>query len=142
MKYPLVKKIFSEEETAALAVEFAKELTAGGVAVLNGNLGTGKTFFIKKAAGVFRIENVSSPTFTLVNEYTGRLKIYHFDFYRINKIEELYDIGINDYLADTDSIIFIEWGGLFPGVLPHKRIEIDITLNEDFSRTFKFSKHE
>lgn len=141
MKYPLEKKVFSEEETAELAFEFAKELNSGDVVILNGNLGAGKTFFIKKAAFSFGIENVSSPTFALVNEYTGKIKIYHFDFYRINKIEELYDIGINDYLADNESIIFIEWGNLFPDVLPHKRIEININLNEDFSRTFNFTKH-
>ncbi len=141
MNYPFQRKVFSEEETAELAFEFTKELNAGDVIVLNGNLGAGKTFFIKKAALSFGIENVSSPTFALVNEYKGSKKLYHFDFYRINKIGELYDIGINDYLADNESILFIEWGNLFPDVLPHKRIEINIILNEDFSRTFNFTKH-
>ena len=142
MNYPLIKKIFSEEETAGLAMQFAEELKAGDVVILNGNLGAGKTFFIKKAASKFGIENVSSPTFALVNEYYGRIKIYHFDFYRIKEIEELYEIGINDYLSDDESLIFIEWGNLFPDVLPQKRIEINITVNEDFSRMFNFTKHD
>lgn len=142
MNYPFTAKIFSEEETEQLAVYFAGKLKAGDVVILNGNLGAGKTFFIKKAAGSFAVKNVSSPTFALVNVYYGHIKIYHFDFYRINDIEELYEIGFNDYLSDSESVIFIEWGNLFPGVLPHKRIEIDITVNDDFTRTIKFTKHE
>lgn len=141
MEYPYLKKVYSEIETAQLAVEFAKGLRAGDVIILNGNLGAGKTFFIKKAAAAFGIENVSSPTFALVNEYRGRIRIYHFDFYRINEIEELYDIGLNDYLADEESILFIEWGNLFPNVLPQKRIEINISINGDFIRTFNITEH-
>ena len=130
----LSRLIQNEDDTAALAREFAVELNGGEVVVLNGELGAGKTFFIKKALISFGINNVSSPTFALINEYSGRIKVYHFDFYRINNENELYDIGFDDYLNDPDAIVFIEWGNLFPQILPQKRIEIEIKVLEDFSR--------
>ena len=134
MEFPAVSKIYSENDTASLAGEFASRLKGGEKIILNGELGAGKTFFIKKAADYLGIKNVNSPTFALVNEYSGKLKIYHFDFYRINKINELYDIGFNDYLNDEEAVVFIEWGNLFPEILPHKRIEIEIKVLDDFSR--------
>ncbi len=138
--FPDKKIIKSEEETIKLAVEFAKILEPGNIIVLNGNLGSGKTFFVKQAAKFFHITNVNSPTFSLINEYDGDLKIYHFDFYRINKAAELYDIGLNDYLNDNSALIFIEWGELIEEVLPKKRIEIKIILKKDFTREFYFEK--
>ena len=135
-------KIFSKAETKDIAVKFSKDLKKGDVVVLNGDLGSGKTFFVKEIGKLFDINNVSSPTFAIVNEYSGRLKIFHFDFYRIEKSEELFNIGFNDYLNDSNAIMFIEWGGLFSEVLPQKRYEIRITLHEDFSRTFKIDKYD
>ena len=129
-------------ETAELASDFIHKLIPGDVVILNGNLGAGKTFFIKSALKVLGIYNVSSPTFAIVNEYNCEYKIYHFDFYRINNINELYDIGFTDYLNDSDAIIFIEWGNLMQEILPHKRIEIKIKINDDFSREFDFAKYE
>jgi tRNA threonylcarbamoyladenosine biosynthesis protein TsaE len=134
LDFPAVSKVYSEKETAALAAEFASYLRNGEVIVINGELGAGKTFFIKSAAETLGVNNVSSPTFALVNEYSGKFKIYHFDFYRINEIKELYDIGFDDYLNDTDGIIFIEWGNLFPEILPRRRTEIEIKVMEDFRR--------
>ncbi|MDR3626417.1 MAG: tRNA (adenosine(37)-N6)-threonylcarbamoyltransferase complex ATPase subunit type 1 TsaE, partial [Ignavibacteriaceae bacterium] len=99
-------------------------------------------FFIRQALKNIGIENVSSPTFAIVNEYVGKFKIYHFDFYRINDSAELFDIGFNDYLNDGDAVTFIEWGNLMPAILPHKRIEISINLKDDFSREFIFEKYE
>jgi tRNA threonylcarbamoyladenosine biosynthesis protein TsaE len=134
--------VFSENETIALTKEFSDKIKEGDIIILNGNLGTGKTFFIKHLLKTFKVYNVNSPSFAIVNEYRGTKKIYHFDFYRINKIEELFDIGFNDYLNDKDAIIFIEWGNLFEEILPEKRIEITIVLNEDFSREFTIIKYE
>ncbi len=134
--------VHSEDETKELAGKYAGGLKAGDVVVLNGNLGTGKTFFIREAARYFHVGSVSSPTFALVNEYTGTIKIYHFDFYRINKIEELYDIGFEDYLNDSDAVIFIEWGNLFPEILPEKRNEIQITTGNDKKRIFEFKEYK
>ena len=134
MEFPVISKVYFKEETAALAGEFASGLKGGEVIVLNGELGAGKTFFIKETLKTFGINNVSSPTFTLINEYSGKFKIYHFDFYRIKNINELYDIGFDDYFTDDNAVVFIEWGNLFPEILPHKRIEIVIKVLEDFNR--------
>ena len=142
MKYPFSLKIFSEAETKNIALEFSKDLKKGDLVVLSGDLGTGKTFFVKAIGKIFGINNVSSPTFALVNEYSGIFKIYHLDFYRIEKSEEIYDIGFNDYINDNEAIKFIEWGELFPEILPHKRFEIKIKLNEDFSRSFIISRYD
>jgi len=141
VNYPFEKIIFSEEETGELAADFAKDINEGDIVVLNGNLGTGKTFFIKQAAKYFNVNNVSSPTFAIVNEYDGLLKIYHFDFYRINSAGELFDIGYYDYLNDKNALIFIEWGNLIPGVIPKERFEINILIGDDLEREFKIEKY-
>lgn len=140
MNFPCERISSSEEETRQLALEFLSELKAGDVVVLNGELGTGKTFFIKKITEALRISNANSPTFALVNEYEGDIRIYHLDFYRINKEAELHDIGLEDYLADNIAITFIEWGELFPDVLPQKRYEIKIEEIENEQRKFRFYK--
>lgn len=140
MVFPSIHKVFSEDDTEKLAIEFSYLIRPGQVIILNGNLGTGKTFFIKSVLKAFNVNGVSSPTFALVNEYTGKIKFYHFDFYRIEMVKELYDIGFDEYLNDDESVKFIEWGNLFPIVLPHERIEIEINLLDDFSREFYFTK--
>ncbi|MGE5351246.1 MAG: tRNA (adenosine(37)-N6)-threonylcarbamoyltransferase complex ATPase subunit type 1 TsaE [Syntrophothermus sp.] len=140
MEFPFAVKVSSEEETARLAKEFSRILKGGEVVALNGDLGAGKTSFIKYLLRNFEINNVSSPTFAIVNEYEGNLNINHFDFYRINKVEELYDIGFEEYLTREDTVTFIEWAELLPEVLPHRRIEINFVVNEDFSRDISFNK--
>ena len=142
MNFPYKKKVISEEDTAALAAEFAAFLKGGEVIVLNGELGAGKTFFVKQALRSFGINNVSSPTFALVNEYSDGLKFYHFDFYRINKASEIIDIGFTDYLNDESAVSFIEWGNLLPEVLPESRIEININFKDEMTREFEFVRHE
>jgi tRNA threonylcarbamoyladenosine biosynthesis protein TsaE len=132
----------SEIETAKLAEQFSSKLKGGEVIVLNGNLGAGKTFFIKNLLNKFGIDNTTSPSFAIVNEYSGKFKIYHFDFYRIEKITELYDIGFNDYLNDPDAITFIEWGNLFQEILPAKRIDIEILIKENSKREIYINYHE
>ncbi len=135
-------KVHSEDETRNLAVKFAAGLKNGDIIILNGSLGSGKTFFIREACRYFDINIVNSPTFALINEYNGKHKVYHFDFYRIDKIEELYDIGFEDYFDDEESIIFIEWGNLFPDILPAKRIEINIQTGKENNRTFEISSYK
>lgn len=141
MKFPYERISSSEEDTRKIALEFLNVLKAGDVVVLNGELGTGKTFFIKKIAESLGVQNANSPTFAIVNEYGSQPMIYHFDFYRINKVNELHDIGLEDYLTDSDAIIFIEWGELFPEVLPTKRYEIKIEEIENEKRKFRFFKY-
>lgn len=142
MVFPFTKTVGSEKETTQLALEFAKEIHASQVIVLNGNLGAGKTFFIKNLLSSFGIKNVNSPTFSIVNEHEGKIKAYHFDFYRLNKIEELYDIGWSDYLNNADAILLIEWGNLFQDALPAKRIDITIGIIDESKRKFDFKRYD
>lgn len=132
----------SEKDTENISIDFINQIKDGDVVILNGPLGSGKTFFVKKIAEYLNIKNSSSPTFSIVNQYSGKRKIYHFDFYRINSINELHDIGFEDYLADNNAIIFIEWGELFPEILPNSRFEIQITLNNDDTRKIIIRKFE
>ena len=136
------RKSISEKETLEIAIEFSKFLKEGMTISLIGNLGAGKTFFIKKVLEQFDINSANSPTFSIVNEYTGKKKIYHFDFYRINSEVELIDIGIEDYFSDDEAIIFIEWSDMFPQILPSNRVEILINVLEDSSRIFDFKEYE
>ena len=126
----------SPEETAALAAKIAEKLEGGETLVLRGGLGAGKTTFTKglaKALGICR--NVVSPTFTLVREYEdGRLKLYHFDLYRIEDEGELEELGLDEYFRD-DSVVVIEWNRI--SRLPGKVTEIVFTVNPDDSRTIE-----
>jgi tRNA threonylcarbamoyladenosine biosynthesis protein TsaE len=141
MEFPLQTIVSSEEETENLAKLFASELKGGEVIVLSGQLGVGKTFFVKKSLVNFGITWVNSPSFAIVNEYRNSFKFYHIDFYRLKSIKELFDIGFDDYLNDKDAIVFIEWGDLFPQVLPHKRIEINFKMNSDYNREIRIDKY-
>ena len=107
-------------------------------------MGAGKTTFIKaicKALGVK--ENVNSPTFTIVNEYSSSkgFPVYHFDFYRINKIEEAYDIGVEEYFSG-DGLCLIEWSEKIDNILPRDTVKVTITTNPDLSRTLELSSEE
>jgi len=138
LELPYSTTVKSEEETAKLASEFADGISPGDVIVLNGQLGAGKTFFIKQTLLKLGVDRVNSPSFAIINEYKGKIKFYHADFYRLKNIEELYDIGWQDYLNEDEAVVFIEWGNLLPAALPNKKFEIEIFLNEDFSREFIF----
>lgn len=106
----------SPEETISIGYEFAKELKAGDIVGLFGNLGSGKTQFVKGICGFFNVKDkVSSPTFIIVNEYSGFyekseniLRINHFDLYRLKNISELKEIGLESYVNDN-SVCVIEW---------------------------------
>jgi tRNA threonylcarbamoyladenosine biosynthesis protein TsaE len=141
MELVLEEHIHSETEMTEFAKKIAEYLFEGVVVVLNGNLGAGKTFLVKAIAKLWDIENVTSPTFALVNDYTGTRRVIHFDFYRVGEEQELYDIGFDEYLSDENAIKFIEWGELFPFVLPNKRIELKIIIGEDDFRTITVFNH-
>ncbi len=141
MDFPFEKIITTEKETEQIARQFANALSPGDVVLLEGNLGSGKTFFVKALLKNFGISNVNSPTFAIVNEYSnGELKFYHFDFYRINKEYELYDIGIEDYISDENAITFIEWADLFPNAVSKADYKIKIELSRDGTRKFLIEK--
>ena len=132
-------KINSLEEIGAVAEDFVRlAMQEDTVFAFNGQMGAGKTTFIKalcEALGVS--ETVTSPTFSIVNEYrsdeTGEL-IYHFDFYRIKKLEEAYDMGCEDYFY-SGAVCLIEWPELVEDLLPGNTVWVDIRVNDDESRT-------
>ena len=115
----------SEEETIKLGRDFAKSLTPGSVIALIGELGCGKTAFVKGVTDFFGTsEDVMSPTYTLVNEYNGSVPIYHFDVYRLeNPDAELCD-WMDDYLF-SDGICLIEWANNISSVLPKNTIFVE-----------------
>lgn len=140
INYPSTRTTKSEKESSVLAADFMASCKNGDRIILNGNLGAGKTFFIKAALSSISITSVNSPSFAIVNEYSGKYHIYHFDFFRLKSSAELFDIGWQDYLNDENSIIFIEWGNRLPSVLPSQRIEINIEIINDCEREFRFEK--
>jgi len=132
----------NENDTSVFAGEMAKILTGGDIVALNGDLGSGKTFFVKCLCKIYNINLVTSPTFAIVNEYIGLQKVFHFDFYRINKLNELFDVGFQDYLNDESAIIFIEWADLFKELLPKTYYEVKFAIVEDNLRRITVIKHE
>lgn len=141
MELPFEKKVNSEEGTAEIANEFSDVLTGGDVIALVGNLGCGKTFFVKKICEEFGINSAGSPSFAIVNQYQNSKSINHFDFYRIKKIEELFDIGFEEYISDPGSITFIEWADMFPGILPSSYYKITFKVTGITERIIKIDKH-
>jgi tRNA threonylcarbamoyladenosine biosynthesis protein TsaE len=131
-----------EADTAALVKRLLPLITPGTCVVLNGELGAGKTFFVKCLAAEFGVPRVSSPTFALVNVYEAASKLYHFDFYRIRSADELFDIGLFEMLNDENGIVLIEWANLFPEVLPKQRLEIAIEIGQETDRIIKVSRYE
>lgn len=141
MKFPFHKKVKTESETVEIAEEFSKLLVPGEIVLLNGDLGSGKTFFVKSVCSHYGILNVSSPSFSIVNEYHNVKNIVHFDFYRVKKIEELYDIGFEDYVMNSETIVFIEWSNMFMEILPKKNYEIEIKFTNNSEREISIVKH-
>ena len=100
-----------------------------------GSMGAGKTTFIKAICEELGVEDVvTSPTFAIVNEYEGECPIYHFDFYRIKKLEEVYDMGYEDYFYGN-GLCFIEWPEMMEELLPEGTIKVQIKENADGTRT-------
>jgi len=139
MKLPFSAIVNSEEETTRIATTFASLLKATDIIALTGDLGTGKTFFVKSVLKLFGIEDVTSPTFSIVNTYSGDIVINHFDFYRIKKVVELYDIGFEEYLCNSSAITFIEWAEMFEEILPINIYRINITHLENSKREISIS---
>ena len=120
----------SPEETFRVGKELGERAYAGQVFTLTGDLGVGKTVFTQGLAkGLGIDEPVNSPTFTIVQEYDGgRLPFYHFDVYRIGDIEEMEEVGFDDYVMG-EGVSLIEWADLIREILPDKRTEILIEKN-------------
>ncbi len=123
-------EVFSEKETKDIAYNLAKNAKIGDIYCLCGDLGVGKTQFSKGfSKGLLIDEDITSPTFTIVNEYdTGRIPFYHFDVYRINDIEELYDIGYEEYFFGK-GVCLIEWAEIIKDIIPKSATWIKISKN-------------
>ena len=121
----------SENDTLSFAKKFASKLNKKDVIVLSGDLGSGKTKFTEGILSFFGLENeISSPTFTIVNEYSkDDIKIYHFDVYRLEDSSEFYEIGGDEYYEN--GICIIEWGEIIEDALPNDYIKIDFSWNLD-----------
>ena len=129
----------SAEETEALGRRLAAMFKGGEVISLRGSLGAGKTVLAKGIARELGItESIVSPTFTLVQEYDGRLKLYHLDLYRLSGEDEFESMGGEEYLYH-DGITLLEWSEKIESMLPDETIFISITINDDQSRTMEIS---
>ena len=127
------------EETFELGRTIGMNAKPGQIYTLTGDLGVGKTVFTQGvAAGLGITEPVNSPTFTIIQEYEdGRLPFYHFDVYRIGDLEEMEEIGYDDYFFGQ-GICLIEWAELIEEILPEKRIEV--TIEKDLEKGFEYRK--
>ncbi len=127
-----MKKIFleNEESTKKIGEIIGEKLFNGAILCLNGDLGAGKTTLTKSIAKALKIdEDITSPTFTIVNEYTeGSIPIYHFDVYRIGEPDEMYDIGFDEYI-NSDGVCIIEWSSIIRDILPKERLEINLNYS-------------
>ena len=133
----IVKESFSMEDTFELGRQFGAAAKEGAVFCLSGDLGTGKTVFTQGfAAGMEIDEPVNSPTFTIVQEYdSGRLPLYHFDVYRIGDVEEMDEIGCDDYFFGR-GVCLVEWAELVKEIIPDNAVWI--TIRKDLNKGFDY----
>lgn len=132
-------EVYSVDETTKLGIKLGRLLKTGDIVCLTGDLGTGKTHITKGIAkGLGITDNITSPTFTIVNEYEGKeLKLNHFDVYRVSDPDEIYAIGFDDYIF-SDAVSIIEWANYIEEILPkdllHIKIEKDLSKSEDYRK--------
>ncbi len=132
-----IYKSESPHKTEEIAIEFSKRLKIGDVVTLDGDLGAGKTAFTQGVAKGLGVKDyVSSPTFTIINCYEGNMPIYHFDVYRIEGCDEMYEIGYDEYVGG-DGIALIEWSEKIADILPLPRYQIVISRDEEKGDEFR-----
>lgn len=124
--------IKNEQETRSFGKKLAAELAPGIVIALTGDLGTGKTALTKSIAeGLGITEVITSPTFNIVKEYySGRIPMYHFDVYRIGDIDEMYELGYEEYFYGN-GVCIVEWADMIEDIIPEDAIRIDIEYGEN-----------
>jgi len=128
----------SENETISLAQNIESEKFPNMVICLNGDLGSGKTLFTKGFAHAMGIDDITSPTFTIIKEYQGELMLYHMDVYRLEEANE--EIGIEEYY-DRGGVTIIEWSDMIKDILPEERLEIRFKITGENSRTLIFTPY-
>lgn len=134
----LIYESYSEESTLDFAKELGMKASKGEVFCLIGDLGVGKTVFSKGfALGLGIDEHITSPTFTIVHEYEGRLPLYHFDVYRISDEYEMEEIGYEEYFYG-DGVCLIEWANIIPSIIPEDAKYI--TIEKDLEKGFDYRK--
>jgi tRNA threonylcarbamoyladenosine biosynthesis protein TsaE len=116
------------EDTVAVGDAVASLLREGDAVALTGELGAGKTTFVRGAARALGFDGpVASPTFTLVREYQGRVRIYHVDVYRLERLQDVLDLGLDEMVAEG-GVVLVEWGDAVEGLLPDDHLLVEITL--------------
>ena len=133
----------SDEETIALGRRLGIHLDAGDVVALIGELGSGKTWFTKGVGlglGVGAQEIITSPTFTLINEYPGRVPLYHIDLYRLESLSEALSAGMEEYLH-ADGVTVVEWADRWPEMLPGQSVVVELTIIDYHNRRITLSGH-
>jgi len=135
----MIIETFSEKETRSLGEKLGQEAKSGSLYTLTGDLGVGKTVFTQGfARGLGITEPVNSPTFTIVQEYDeGRMPFYHFDVYRIGDIEEMDELGYEDYFYGEGTCL-VEWANLITEILPEHRVSI--IIDKDLEKGFDYRK--
>lgn len=132
----------SPQQTEALGAALAKLLPAGTLLALRGDLAAGKTCFVHGLAKGLGVEGqVSSPTFTLINEYRGETTLYHLDLYRLDSIREIIDLGLEEMFEDPEGICAVEWAERMESILPERRVDIQFEHVEGDARRIKMVAH-
>ena len=120
----------SVEETRALGRAIGATLSPGDVVALSGDLGAGKTAFVQGAVdGLGAAGPVVSPTFTLVREYEGTVRVVHMDVYRLDRVQDVLDLGFDEYV-EGGAVVFIEWGDVIQGLLPTSWLGVRLTMDD------------
>lgn len=130
--------VHSDNETIAIAQNIESEKFPGMVICLNGDLGSGKTVFAKGFAHAMGIEEITSPTFTIIKEYNGELPLYHMDVYRIEDANE--ELGIEEYF-DKGGVTIIEWANIIKDILPEERLDIKFKIVDENTRVIVLNPH-
>jgi tRNA threonylcarbamoyladenosine biosynthesis protein TsaE len=119
------------EETREVGASLGQLLVPGDLVSLTGDLGAGKTTLVQGMARSLGVRDpVVSPTFTLIREYQGTVPIYHLDVYRLDRIQDVLDLGFEEML-DRDAVVFVEWGDAIDSLLPEDSVQIEMTLPDD-----------
>lgn len=128
----------SEKETITIAQNIESEKFPSMVICLNGDLGSGKTVFTKGFAHSMGIDEITSPTFTIIKEYEGELPLYHMDVYRLEEKED--NLGISEYF-DKGGVTIIEWASMIKNILPEERLDIKIKIVDENTRVIVLNPH-